>query len=400
MASTDEPVPQDENLRLADLRYTASLAPTATEREEAAAALKAAIIDRKAVPLLVEVSAELGWDRDAELEAKLTAAHDEDVAAVSATLETARSTLGETEVRDALSALSDLAARSGSLVAATTAAEATLAATVGGGQKIDVHLSLARLAMVSGPTGTPDFRALATHLDAASALVEAGGDWERRNRLKVYRATEAMAKRDFTVAAGLLLDALATFTATELCSYARFVAVTVLMAMVAVDRPTLVGRVSGAPEVLAAIKETPPLATFLSALVDCDYGSWMRSLPGVLEVVAADRVLGGHTAFLGRELRVVAYSQFLASYASVKIDAMCQAFGVGTTWLDKELAAFIAGGRLAAKIDRVGGVVVTMRGGSAGAAGIGGVAAMYSEVVKVGDSVLNRLQKLSRVIDV
>lgn len=59
MASTDEPVPQDENLRLADLRYTASLAPTATEREEAAAALKAAIIDRKAVPLLVEVSAEL-----------------------------------------------------------------------------------------------------------------------------------------------------------------------------------------------------------------------------------------------------------------------------------------------------------------------------------------------------
>lgn len=59
MASTDEPVPQDENLRLADLRYTASMAPTTSEREEAAAALKAAIIDRKAVPLLVEVSAEL-----------------------------------------------------------------------------------------------------------------------------------------------------------------------------------------------------------------------------------------------------------------------------------------------------------------------------------------------------
>jgi len=341
-----------------------------------------------------------GWERDSKLEADLTTAHEADVAAVTKTLETARATLGETEVRDALSALSDLAARSGSLAAATTAAEATLAATVGGGQKIDVHLSLARLAMASGPAGSPDFRALATHLDAASALVEAGGDWERRNRLKVYRATEAMAKRDFSVAAGLLLDALATFTATELCSYARFVAVTVLMAMVAVDRPTLVSRVSGAPEVLAAIKETPPLAMFLSALVDCEYGAWMRSLPGVLDVVSADRVLGGHTSYLGRELRVVAYGQFLASYASVRIDAMCEAFGVGSAWLDKELAAFIAGGRLAAKIDRVGGVVVTVRGGTSGAAGAAGVAAMYSEVVKVGDGVLNRLQKLSRVIDV
>lgn len=59
MSSTDEPVPQDENLRLADLRYTASTAAEASVREEAAKALKAAIIDRKAVPLLVEVSAQL-----------------------------------------------------------------------------------------------------------------------------------------------------------------------------------------------------------------------------------------------------------------------------------------------------------------------------------------------------
>lgn len=59
MASTDEPVPQDENLRLADLRYTASTAASASEREDAAAALKEAIIIRKAVPLLIDVSAEL-----------------------------------------------------------------------------------------------------------------------------------------------------------------------------------------------------------------------------------------------------------------------------------------------------------------------------------------------------
>ncbi|GAB0491394.1 hypothetical protein MMPV_002647 [Pyropia vietnamensis] len=400
MSSAYDPISQDENLRLADLRYTASTAPSAAERENVAEQLKRAIIARKAVPLLINVSAELGWERDPALESKLHAAHDDDVGVVTKTLETARATLGETEVREALLSLSELAARSGSLEAATAAAETTIAATVGGGQKIDLYLSLARLAMVVGPTGSPDFPALAANLDAASALVEAGGDWERRNRLKVYRATEAMAKRDFDVAAGLLLDALATFTATELCSYARFVASTVLMAMVAVDRPTLVSRVASAPEVLVAIQETPPLAIFLTSLVECNYGAWMQALPDVLDYVAADRVLGIHTAYLARELRVVAYSQFLASYASVRIEAMCEAFGISALWLDRELASFIASGRLAAKIDRVGGVVVTMRGGSAGAAGVGGVAAMYSEVVKVGDGVLNRLQKLSRVIDV
>jgi len=59
MASTDEPVPRDENLRLADLRYIAATAAEAIVREEAAKQLKAAIIDRKAVPLLIDVSAQL-----------------------------------------------------------------------------------------------------------------------------------------------------------------------------------------------------------------------------------------------------------------------------------------------------------------------------------------------------
>jgi 26S proteasome regulatory subunit N7 len=35
--------------------------------------------------------------------------------------------------------------------------------------------------------------------------VEAGGDWDRRNRLKVYRATYLMATCDFKKAADLLL---------------------------------------------------------------------------------------------------------------------------------------------------------------------------------------------------
>ena len=38
-----------------------------------------------------------------------------------------------------------------------------------------------------------------------SRLVEEGGDWDRRNRLKVYRAVLHLSSREFSKAAELLL---------------------------------------------------------------------------------------------------------------------------------------------------------------------------------------------------
>ena len=60
---------------------------------------------------------------------------------------------------------------------------------------------------------------LCRHLHVWAQLVEKGGDWERRNKLKVYQATYLMSIRDFKKAASLLLDSISTFTATELYSY-------------------------------------------------------------------------------------------------------------------------------------------------------------------------------------
>jgi|EP01049_Picozoa_sp_SAG25_P006587 26S proteasome regulatory subunit N7 len=50
---------------------------------------------------------------------------------------------------------------------------------------------------------------------------------------------------------------------------------------------------------------------------------------------------------------VVAYTQFLASYRSVKIESMAASFGVSTAFLDAELSRFISAGRIHAKIDKV-----------------------------------------------
>ena len=78
----------------------------------------------------------------------------------------------------------------------------------------------------------------------ARRLIDSGGDWDRRNRLKVYRAVHHLSIRDFKEAADLLIDSLSTFTASELMEYEEFVALTVLAAGVGCDRKGIKAKVS------------------------------------------------------------------------------------------------------------------------------------------------------------
>ena len=78
-----------------------------------------------------------------------------------------------------------------------------------------------------------------THTVAWTRLIEKGGDWDRRNRLKVYRGLHFLSIRQFKRGGELLLDALSTFTATELVSYNDFVALTVISNTLTLNRPDL-----------------------------------------------------------------------------------------------------------------------------------------------------------------
>ena len=69
---------------------------------------------------------------------------------------------------------------------------------------------------------------------------------------------------------------------------------------------------------------------------------------------------------------------------------MSKAFGVSATFLDGELSRFIASGRIAAKIDAVAGVVETSRPDAK--------SAQYQAVLKQGDALLNKVQRLSRIV--
>lgn len=71
---------------------------------------------------------------------------------------------------------------------------------------------------------------------------------------------------------------------------------------------------------------------------------------------------------------------------------MASSFGITTVFLDAELSRFIASGRLSAKIDKVGDIVQTTRPDLKNL--------QYQGIIKKGDLLLNRIQKLARVINV
>ena len=112
----------------------------------------------------------------------------------------------------------------------------------------------------------------------------------------------------------------------------------------------------------------------------------------VEDVLKRDRYLSVHAAYWMRELHLLAYKQFLDSYQSVTLAAMAEKFGVSVEFLDFHASQFIAAGRLSAKIDKFGGTIVTNRADYKNS--------QYRQVIQKGDALLNRIQKLARVVDV
>lgn len=105
-----------------------------------------------------------------------------------------------------------------------------------------------------------------------------------------------------------------------------------------------------------------------------------------------DRYWNPHYNYYTREMRILAYNQLLESYQSLTLDYMASAFGVTAQFMDRELSRYIAAGRLYCKIDKVNGIVETTRPDNKNR--------QYQLFIKQGDQVLNKVQRLSRVINV
>jgi 26S proteasome regulatory subunit N7 len=258
---------------------------------------------------------------------------------------------------------------------------------VGVGARLDVVFGQLRIGLFFN-----DIDVIQRNIEKARTLVDEGGDWDRRNRLKVYEGIYLSSIRDFKKAAGLLLDGLATFTSTELMEYKDFVKYTSIAAAVAVQRSEFKKKVLDSPEILEVIHEIPHLESYIQSLYQCKYAEFFKALAHVESYLKYDRYLAVHYRWYTREMRILAYTQLLESYRSVTLASMAQLFGVSVEFIDRDVSKFIAAGRLNCVIDKVGGVVETNRPDSKNA--------QYQNTIKQGDLLLNRVQKLSRVINV
>ena len=257
------------------------------------------------------------------------------------------------------------------------------------GTRIDIVLAIVRIGLFFN-----DKMLVKKQVDRAKALVESGGDWDRRNRLKAYQGLHLLTTRSYNLAAPLLLDSLSTFTSYELCSYSSLVVYSVLAGSVSLKRVDFKSKVVDTPEVkailgdgedkLAALTgtvsagpgtsdedmkdassstptpahtavnlttlgastdkvtemETPvdftPLAGLVRSLYVGNYQAFFLALAAVEEsFLSQDRYLHEHRVWFVREMRLRGYQQLLQSYRIVSLKSMAADFGVSIDFLDR-----------------------------------------------------------------
>jgi 26S proteasome regulatory subunit N7 len=256
------------------------------------------------------------------------------------------------------------------------------------GSKIDLVLAIIRIGLFF-----TDKVMVKKQVDRAKALVESGGDWDRRNRLKAYQGLHLLTIRSYNLAAPLLLDSLSTFTSYELCSYSALVVYSVLAGSVSLKRVDFKSKVVDAPEIkailgdgedrLAALSgaisaglgagdgdmkdassatsvsaatavnlnilgtadgrpepetavDFTPVAGLVRSLYEGNYRAFFLSLAAVEDkFLSVDRYLYEHRGWLVREMRLRGYQQLLQSYRIVSLKSMANDFGVSVDFLDK-----------------------------------------------------------------
>jgi len=333
------------DLNLAQWIFTAKNNPNDVETKEK---LLTSMTEQQMAPLYSQVCKELRWPVDTKLLSTMEEKNKTKIVELNAAISDAEENLGESETRDALLKKAEFFAVIGDKEEAVEAVRKTAEKTVGLGNKMDLVFLNIRIGLFF-----TDHDLIKTNIAKAKQMLEEGGDWDRRNRLKVYEGLYAMSIRDFALSAKLFLDAISTFTSYELMHYVKFVEYTVWISILALDRSALHKDVIKGSEILEVLHQTEDVKKYLFSLYNCQYADFFQELGKVEQILKADRYLFPHYAFYVREMKIKAYAQLLESYRSLTLTYMADAFGVTEEFMDSELCRFIASGRLHAKIDKV-----------------------------------------------
>lgn len=213
---------------------------------------------------------------------------------------------------------------------------------------MDMLLCRIRMAMLMKDRG-----ALEESMHAAGDLYERGCDWTRRNKFKVYKGVYLLRRGLFARAANLLSESLATFESPEICAYEKIVLYTIFAGLLSFEREEVLQRIVQSSDVLEARASVESAYVLAEALYLCNYPVLFTSLARFLDTVSEEVYLGRYRDLFCREIKLRAYQQLLKSYESLSLESMSNIFGVSIEFVERDLARYIAAGRLPCKIDRV-----------------------------------------------
>lgn len=264
--------------------------------------------------------------------------------------------------------------------------KATIEKTQSFNTKIDAIFEILHIGILN-----KDLELLKEYLVKMKDLLKDGGDWEKRNRLKVYDGLNYILNRKFKEAGKLFLEALMTFTSYELFDYKTFVFYTAITNIITVDRNTLKNRVIDNSDVVSCINEIPYLENFLNTFYEGNYNEFLKEFYAIVQRLKTDFFFSKHYNFFMNEMRIKVYSQFLQSYKSVTMENMANVFGVSQKFIDDELSNFISQGRISAKIDKVSGVIECSQDEP--------TVDLYHNIIRDSDILINKVHKLSKLLE-
>ncbi|XP_022916893.1 26S proteasome non-ATPase regulatory subunit 6 [Onthophagus taurus] len=382
----DQGLEKTPNLELAQYKFLLTLPEYRSDRN-VHTKISEAIKKDDMAPWYELVCKDAGWKLDQAFLKQMQTRNEEQIVKLNETIEDAEKNLSEMEVRDAYLRKAEYYCKIGDKENAISTFRQAYDKTVSLGHRLDIIFYMIRIGLFF-----MDHDIITRNIDKAKALIEEGGDWDRRNRLKVYQGVYCMSVRDFKNAANLFLETVSTFTSYELMDYKAFVRYTVYVCIISLPRNQLRDKVVKGSEILEVLHSEPFVKDYLFSLYNCQYAEFFINLAKVEEILRKDYLLHPHYRYYVREMRILAYTQLLESYRSLTLQYMAEAFDVSQDFVDQELSTFIASGRLHCKIDRVGGIVETNRPDLKNA--------QFNSVIKQGDLLLQRVQKLSRVINI
>ena len=263
----------------------------------------------------------------------------------------------------------------------------TIAETQSFNTKIDAMFEICHICLLE-----KNLEMLKEYLQKIEDLLKTGGDWEKKNRLKVYMGLYYIFTKNFKDAGKNFLDALMTFTSYELFDFKTFVFYTAVINIISVDRKTLKEKIIDNSDVLSCINEIPHLEKFLNTFYDGEYAQFFLELYYIIQRLKNDFYLSKHYNYYINEIRIKAYSQFLQSYKTVSMDNMASVFGVSTNFIDRELSNFISQGRINAKIDKVSGIIECNHKEQN--------VDLYQATIRDSDILISKIHKLSKLLEI